>query len=168
MPFAVELDNVTQLIGAGDDSIVSALKPQFNHRFDTLDWDDEAELTSEQALRDLLVGNELNPNYGHLYAYGFEMLCGIFGEHLPNRHWSAMKAAWIETVNDALRANGAKTDLIGIIFRGAPITIPDTLAGLNDLSLTFLESEAGESVSELREWLESCLRKKCDLVSFYY
>lgn len=181
-PYAVRIDDVKSLLGSNDLSLVPTLKSRFPRHFEDAGEDDE--LTQEAALADLLTGNELNPDYGHLYGYALEMLCWHAGELLTNRCWSAMRSDWFETVDDAISAAGIPYSLIGtIFFRGAPVKIPrpddfptigyvlnsEIAPAIEALGkpLSGADGEIRKSVMEVRLWLATCRERRCDLVTFY-
>lgn len=188
-PIAVQLSKVTRLLGSGDLSLLPAIRSRFAFRFEDPLWDEEAEVSLEGALQDLLLGKELHPDYGHLYAYAYELLCWHLGEHLSNECWSAMRGAWADTVDEALASAGVSKQVFGInnhlMFRGAPIQIPEpadfpfmgyllasevplALKEIRSADLTSLGREVREAIEELRGWLETCQERGCDLMCFYY
>ena len=188
-PIAVDLREVKSIINSRDVSVIATLKSNFDFRFNGSDWDDDEELDQETAIRQLMNGTELNPDYGHLYAYGLELLCWHFGQHLSNRYWSAMDSEWAVQVDDALKSHGMDESIFGIhnhiFYRGAPIAIPEpddfpsigfllnqemhpAFAGLKALLLETVDTETLQSISEVQQWIETCIAKNCDLVTFYY
>ena len=188
-PIAVDLEDVKSVFGRRDESIIPILKSSFDFRFNELDWDEDAELDLETAIRDLITGVEPNPEYGHLYAYGLELICWHFGEHLSNEHWSAMQGEWADTVEAALQSLGLDQTILGIhnhiFYRGAPLPLPEpddfpfigfvlnreiqpALNALNSLRLDALNREVMDAVSEIQGWLQTCQSSDLDLITFYY
>jgi hypothetical protein len=130
---------------------------------------------------------------GAKYGHAVEMICSFYGEFLPNDRWTGMQLAWAETVNDVLVDVGVPTETFSVlghlIHRGPPIAlpdiddfpyigyiaqaeIPDILNVLTDKRLKDIHHEDADSIrdsiKQIREWLETCLREKYDLVCFCY
>ena len=157
--------------------------------------DDEfdPELSLERALRHLILDEERWDYEGAKYGYAVELICSFYGEILPNDHWTGISLTWAETINDALLELGVSAETFSIFghlfYRGAPVEIPeiedfpcigyvtlseipDVLEALTDQRLSRIKSDDGEKISvalqQVRDWLETCLRDKSDLVCFYY
>ena len=58
-----------RLLGSPTDRLLHTIKRKFAHRFEQDEVNDEGEPPLENALRDLLSGGELDPAFGHKYAY---------------------------------------------------------------------------------------------------
>lgn len=200
-PIAVSIDKVESvmrqrksggvfghLIGSPSAKVSNTIKQRFAYRFEQDDADDD-EPTLEQALTDLLAGNDLNPWYGHKYAYAFELLCQHFGELLDNSAWSLIRSEWAVQVRDAMSQAGVDHGTFSmtghLMYRGAPISIPPpddfpfigflrkeeigkALRAIDSADLTKMDEEVEESVVEIRGWLDHCWQLNCDLVCFYY
>lgn len=178
-----------RLLGSPTDRLIHMIKRKFDHRFERDEVNDEDELSLENALFDLLVGGELNPDFGHKYAYALELLCDHFGERLDNSAWSAMRSDWAEHVHEAMKQFGIDEEALSLndhlLFRGSPIPIPapadfpsigflrkneigNATDAMDAAALSSLDEETKEPIMQIRAWLERCGELKCDLVCFYY
>jgi len=157
-----------------------------------LDDDFDPELMIEDALRHLIMDEERWDYEGSKYARAVEMLCTFYGDILPNDHWTTAPANWIETVSDAIQDSGVSAEtfsLLGhLLQRGSPIELPEieefpwvgylknteipaVLESLTEERIARLKlrdaARLKVSLLQLREWLETCVRDKSDLVCFY-
>jgi len=208
MAFAVSLEEVEsvlskanakrglfgRLFGTPTDSLMKTLKQKCAYRFeeDEDDFDDEDggdTLTLEQALVDLLDGNELDSSFGHKYGYALELLCDHFGEPLDNSAWDAMDIDWALQVEEEMKQAGIDENTISptdhLMFRGPPIQIPkpDDFPSIGFLRTNEIEGaaiaidaadpsgmdeEVEGSVMQIRAWLRRCGELSSDLVCFYH
>jgi hypothetical protein len=178
-----------RLFGSESAKLLKAIKREYRYRFEQDEVDDDDEPTLEQALADLLAGNELNASYGHKYAYAFELLCDHFGEFLDNSAWSAMRGEWADQVEDAMKQAGIDEQALSVrghlMHRGPPVAIPepddfpfvgflrkneiaDAARAIDSADLSSVDEEVQESMIQVRGWLERCEEVGCDLVCFYY
>ncbi len=201
-PFAVSLKKIERVIGkkksggllgrlfaTSSASLLREIKRKSAYRFDQDDLVDDEEPTLEQALADLLAGNDLNQLFGHKYAYAFELLCDHFGRALNNSMWSAIGIEWVEQVEEAMKQAGIDEHAISVsshlMNRGAPVSIPtpddfpavgylrrgeiDAAAqALDSADLSEMDEDLMESVEQLRQWCARCRELGTDLVCFYY
>ena len=201
-PIAVSLEQVQSVIGTDQtpgflrallgsptDRLIHKIKREFAHRFEQDELNDEDEPSLEKALRDLLSGGELNPGFGHKYAYALELLCKYFGEVLDNSAWTAMRSEWADQVHEALKRAGIDENVLSLnehlMFRGSPIPMPapadfpytgfllrseigNATDAINAADLSALDGETRESIMQIRGWLDQCRELDCDLVCFYY
>src|SRR5262249_52514127 len=135
-PIAVDLDQVSNVIGSKNKRLISALVKKFGDNFDQFDEmaadfadDDDESLTMRDALTHLVMGEECNDELGFMYGYALEFICEHFGECLPNEEWSAMPsgAAYAEKVDKALKAAGVGEKVLRmsrLMYRGAPVSLP--------------------------------------------
>lgn len=178
-----------RLLGSPTDRLIRTIKRKYAHRLEQDEVYDEDEPSLEKALEDLLAGAELDPAFGHKYAYALELVCDHFGEFLDNSAWSAMRLDWAEHVHEAMTQAGIDENAISLnehlMFRGPPIPIPapsdfpsigflrrneiaNAASALDAADLSTLDEETRESITQIRSWLERCNELKCDLVCFYY
>jgi len=179
-----------RLFGPSTDSLVRKIKQKSAYRFEQDEEDDEDEaqtLTLEQALVDLLDGNELHSSYGDKYGYALELLCDHFGECLDSSAWDSMRIDWANEVQEQMEQAGIDENAVSLtdhlMFRGPPIQIPrdspsigflrsseiDRAADAIDAAdLSNVDEEVEESVMQIRAWLRRCGELNCDLVCFYY
>jgi len=157
-----------------------------------LDDDFDPELPIEDALRHLIMDEERWDYEGSKYARAVEMLCTFYGEILPNDHWTAASWDWIESVSDAILESGVSTEKFSLaghlLERGSPIDLPEiddfpwvgylknaeipaVLEALTEERIARLKlrdaARLKVSLLQLREWLETCVRDKSDLICFY-
>ena len=177
------------LLGSPTDRLTHKIKREFAHRFEQDEVDDEDEPSLEKALRDLLSGGELNPAFGHKYAYALELLCDHFGEFLDNSAWTAMRSEWADQVHEAIKQAGIDEQTLSVndhlMYRGSPIAIPEpsdfpfigylrkdeignAAQAIDSADRSDMDEEVQESVSQIHGWLKRCEELKCDLVCFYY
>ena len=162
---------------------------------DEANEDDEfdPELPLEDALRHLVMDEERWDYEGAKYGIAIEKLCTFYGDFLPNDYWAGVELTWAESVSDALQdvgfPAGAFSILDHLIDRGSPIEIPEiddvpligyltlgeipaALGTLSEERIEVIKHDQCErtraSLKQVRDWLETCLRDKTDLVCFYY
>ena len=181
-----------RIFGPSTGSLVEKIKQKSAYRFeqdeDDLDEEDEAQaLTLEQALVDLLDGNELHSSYGDKYGYALELLCDHFGECLDSSAWDSMRIDWANEVQEQMEQAGIDENAVSLtdhlMFRGPPIQIPNdspsigflrsseigrAANAINAADLSIVDEEVEESVMQIRAWLRRCGELNCDLVCFYY
>ena len=200
-PIAVSLDKVEAAIGnrrpgglfgllpSPSTKLLTAIKRKFTYRFDDDEVDEEDEPTLEQALVDLVLGNDLNESYCHKYGYALELVCDHFGEMLVNSEWTAMRIEWAETVAEAMGEAGIDASAISVtnhlMFRGSPVSIPpqddfpsigflrrDEIApaaqAIDAADLSSMDDDVRTSVEQIRLWCSRCTELDCDLICFYY
>jgi hypothetical protein len=192
MPFAVSIAQVQEVFGSHDQALANELK----HRFATLfeqdeDYDDEdgEALSLEQALGEIIDGQELPPEFGHKYGYAVKILCEHFGRHLPNEAFSSVGSEWIDEIEDVLADSGVSSVDFSLqehlMYRGSPVPIPrpddfpavgylklnelaPALRAMQGANFTTAEAEHREALAEVQSWLETCIELKSDLVCFYH
>ena len=174
-------------------SLVKTLRQKFDYRFeedeDSFDDEDEEDSkTLEQALVDLLDGNELDDRFGDKYGFALELLCDHFGKSLDSSAWDAMRIDWANQVQEDMTQAGIEENAISltnhIMFRGPPIQIPrddspsigflrnneieKAADAIDAADLSNVDEEVEESVMQMRGWLRRCKELNRDLVCFYY
>src|SRR4051812_16539745 len=105
MPFAVRLIRVERAFGSRDAALASEITEKFEHHFENDDCED-GKPTLEDALHEIIEGKRMQEDYGHMYGYVLEVLCWHFGKFLPNAHFSAMRLAWADRVDQGLSQAG--------------------------------------------------------------
>lgn len=199
---AVDLDEVRAVLGSKDEVLAARLREALAGGLDQIDRmlahhleDDEDEdgnppepLTTADVLRHLVMGEPYRDDFGFAYGYCFEALCLHFGDFLDNRHWSAMRGEWFDTVQKALARAGVaerQFSVNGLFFRGPPIDLPeiDDFPGIGYLTKAEIptaraalaaadlsaatDPAAAEAIEQILSWLDACARSNRDLVCTY-
>ncbi|MFD8249679.1 hypothetical protein [Nocardia sp. NPDC059691] len=138
------------------------------------------------ALRELFFSEEHSGSDGAPYALALQILCARFGGALSNRYWYPISSGWFDKVGDALGGLDIDFDPHDLAFSGSPISLPEiedfpavghfTRAELEPVARAFDtadlsgigDEEIAESVTELRDWVRTCVDDGLDLVSFHY
>ncbi|MEV6067919.1 hypothetical protein AB0L82_15310 [Nocardia sp. NPDC052001] len=156
------------------------------HVLDRLDEAEELGLTPRDVMRQLLLGEPMEQDFGPTYGHALEVLCHHSGKLLGNAHWAGMRFRYFSMVEQALADIGVEFDPAELVLGGAPIDLPpiddfpsigfvegyridamaDTLNAV-DLELLTDDSIRG-SVAEMREWARTCQAEGTGLVCFYY
>lgn len=82
------------------------------------------------ALRHLIMGEELDRRAGFKYAYVLECLCRHFGEELPHDNWCGVRSGsgWFQELDATLREAGVPPQTLSVcrhlVERGPPIPVP--------------------------------------------
>ncbi|MBN9119014.1 MAG: hypothetical protein J0I06_07610 [Planctomycetes bacterium] len=197
-PIAVDLEKVRSAIGSKDRTLLarlhstSDLKQTDEMLADRFEDDEDGELgaplTTADILRHLVMGEPYRDGLGFAYGYCFESLCTHFGTVLDNRHWSAMRGRWFDTVQEALAQAGVSEKQFSVgrlVLRGPPVELPaiDDFPGIGYLTKTEVGDarsalaradlakvtlrEAVEAIEQVRGWLDECARSGRDLVCTY-
>lgn len=160
---------------------------------DDFDEDDDEENGEERidtstAMGQLINGEKLLPRYGFRYAYCLEMICQHDGEFMPNDKFCPMGVEWAERVDESLKKAGVPAkvfSLLKVMFRGMPVKLPPpddfpavgyltakevakVLPYFAKIKLEKVEADVREAIAQVRSWLETCGKRKCDFVCFYY
>lgn len=189
-PVAVSISTLKKNVGSRDRKLVDVLVREFRERFPDLDDLDEETVPMKQAVEHLIMGEKLDQDSGFKYGYALECLCKHVGQALTNQYWSGGGWDWIETFDDALNGAGVPKKVFRLnsqlISRGSPIPLPaiadfPSIGFLKESEMSAILSglpkpgdnkidnkEVVESLKELREWLDECVRTHRDLVCFYY
>jgi len=200
MPFAVKLSQIRKALGSRNKSLLLELREEFEEeladdreRVEEANQDDDfdPELSLQDALRHLIMGEDLWDYEGEKYGHSLELMCAFFGEFLANEHWTGVPLDWADAADEALLELGVPAEVFSIfnhlLDRGAPVDIPEidevpwigyvtldeirvALAELSETRLTALKSNVPMQIAlkQVRDWLDTCQRDKSDLVCFYY
>ena len=201
-PYAVSLPQILKVVGSRSKSRLLELREEFEDELledreavEEANLDDEfdPELPLDDALRHLIMVEELWDYEGSKYGYAVEMICSFYGDFLPNDHWTGIQLTWAETVDDARSDAGISPEVFSIfghLFeRGSPVEIPEfddypyigyvkrseipeILALMTDELFAAVNHDDAAKIrtalEQIREWLETCQREKSDLVCFYH
>jgi hypothetical protein len=147
---------------------------------DRLHDDIRPRLHSQDALRQVVYGEELDPRFGTLYAQIIETICLQFGTSFQP---GFMRAPVME-LDRLLKRRKCSVEVSDLAYRGSPIPIPSDDIGVGywdprqvrDASSFFSGLKlprAGELTREFVGWINRCLeeaagRKDSGLVEFVY
>jgi hypothetical protein len=136
-PIAVDLKQVTGVIGSKNKRLLSTLIKEFGGEFEQIDEmaadfvdemdEEDGATTVRDALTQMVMGQEYNEELGFVYGYALEFVCRHFGEYLPNGNWSAMRSEWAHKADKALEKAGVGAEalrLSRLMNRGAPVPLP--------------------------------------------
>jgi hypothetical protein len=200
MPFAVDFEEIGGWLACGDpqlaEHLVTELAPELAEQdLESREWledEDDVFLPAATALRQVILGERLEPKDGHVYLYAFKSLCWAYGEFLDNYRWCPIRSKWVTEEFDAvLRTAGVPAEVFGaashLFFRGPPFPIPespdsfpcigylrpsevstvaDLLHGIDPER--FRPIDGHEQFVALRGWVESCRATNRGIISFYH
>jgi hypothetical protein len=177
MAHLIDIPKLKKLVGSKDDLLLTAIK-EHSEEFDEEDEeedDDDDELTLLSALRQLIMGEMLDPNEAHQYGYAIVELCDYLGERLESDAWSGVRWEAIEQcgLESLLTKSGAPVDLppndafprVGHIRREE---VESYLAAARQRSEKTGGGAIGELLEEYIGWLEDAADQGKDVVFFYY
>ncbi|WP_067564664.1 DUF7691 family protein [Nocardia acidivorans] len=185
-PYAVDLDGIRLVGSYGQEFSDAVVRSTPQHVLDRLDEAEELGLTPRDVMRQLLVGEPMDPDFGPTYGHALEVLCYHAGTLLDNAHWAGMRFRYFSMVEQALADIGVEFDPAQLVLGGAPIDLPpiddfpsigfvenyriDAMADtLNAVELDRLTDDAIRgSVAQMREWARTCQAEGLGLVCFYY
>lgn len=196
MAFAVDFDALNSWIGSGDEALVAKLLREMGGELTELDEldleeDDEITLPAADALRQLIMGEPLNPEQGYKYAYLIKDLCWAYDEFLDNHYWCPIRSNWVsEQFDPKLQSSGVPAEVFGVashlLFRGSPFPIPEPecfpavgyltpeeVPGVADL-LARIDPECMRPIEghnqliALQGWLTKCRETNRGLICFYH
>lgn len=174
IPILIDLPKLRSAIGSKDQTLFEAIRNRDPERFD----DNYYELPLGKAVRQLVMGEELDAGSPdtHQYGYALKELCEWFGTVLPFELWDSVHWAVIEATNVSavLRQTGSPIDIpknpedfpvIGHLERGR---IQGLVQQMGDEGLTHNEPGLQELLKEFEGWLRHASAENKDLVLFYH
>lgn len=79
------------------------------------------------AIRAVIEGGPFDEQYGFMYGYAYKWICEFHGRFLDNSDFSPMRAGWLETVDEGLKALGVSAvSVTGLSYGGPPAPIPSS------------------------------------------
>ncbi|WP_344594835.1 DUF7691 family protein [Actinomadura vinacea] len=195
MPYAVNLDGVTSMIGSRSEKLLKTLLSGWARDLEDYDGlrDDVgqggADVTSAQtALRHMVMGEEYDDRVGFIYAYCLKIFLAARADtdFLSNNGWSGMRFGWFETVASELKAAGVDFDPLDLIFGGSPVRLPPTggfpnighlgraempaiLAKFEGMDADMVtEYGALDAIRQIESWLRTCVNSNRDLICYYH
>jgi hypothetical protein len=173
-PFLVDLERLRKAVGGRDESLIAAVVAAKPARFQIPEDEHAGMVSPSQALRQLVMGEELDKDSAVQYGFALKMLCGQIGDViLPDAwggvSWRALVATGLDKV---LMQSGPPVPLPPM--PGSPVighlTAEEVAAKVLELGDAH-PSNDDEDLQELLEeywgWLREAARKKKDIVLFY-
>ena len=175
--YAVPLSRLKYVVGSGDRAVIDATIADYKAFLTGIDTiDGEAEMTSADAVADLVNGVATENGPGYLYGYALEALCGHIGKELPNICPIARASGWIRETDAALEGKGVPVRIGTLVFGGSPVPIPEpddapcigawpasvipaALEAFRSLDLTDVDDEMAETFAQVRGWLEAAAQR---------
>ncbi|MEM7625044.1 MAG: hypothetical protein AAF333_05395 [Planctomycetota bacterium] len=173
--YAVEIDKLESLVGSGDAMAVSAVIANNPEEFEDDEYEEDDELTLRDAVWQLVMGQEKDPDEAYQYGYALQELCDCYGEALlPDLwggvRWDAVEACGLEPL---MTKTGPPVELppsddfprIGHLRRGA--AIESALGAARDRLDQVDDEEITELLEEFIGMLEATIGLGRDVVFFY-
>jgi hypothetical protein len=127
MFYSVDLDKFTAACGSKDDKLRRMISGRFKGEFASYDEGrGEGALSLRDALRQVIMGEPLDPRAGSTYHYACKLICEHFGKFMPNAPLLPIALEFIDEVDDALREMGVfdAVSLSKLAYRGLPVDLP--------------------------------------------
>lgn len=131
-PCVVDLDVLHASVGSQDDKLRRMIGGRFKQHldFDDSQFDhvtDEGGPGIRDAIRAVIEGGPFDEQYGFMYGYAYKWICEFHGRFLDNSDFSPMRAGWLETVDEGLKALGVSAvSVTGLSYGGPPAPIPSS------------------------------------------
>jgi hypothetical protein len=173
VPYLIDLKKLTAAAGSKDKRLVDAVVKAHLKAFEESGSGGEKSL--RDALTELVMGDELDSDYGHVYGYALEKVCRHLGKRLDVQYWDATRTDALEDtgVERLLEESGSPVPLprifdfpsIGHIPADKiKATLKDMRERLDDCG----DADLRDLLKEFVSWLEDALSQKKALMLFYY
>jgi len=170
--YAVPLERLRQVMGSGDQDLITAIKASQSSLLASVDEiDDEAGFTCAEAVADLVNGNASKAHPSYFYGYAMEAICNHLGKALPSLSGISGVPDWVDEVTANLGTLGVPLDLNELVYGGSPVRIPspddypfighlepDTLASAQAAFQGKQIPEEDEDLPQIREWLDEAVK----------
>jgi hypothetical protein len=154
------------------------------------------ETTTGAALAHLMLGGNRDHSVGYKYGYALQYLCLHLGEVPDHDSWRTIRQSAFRSVDTVLKRAGISPKTFStsrfLVERHSPIPIPEpddfpqigylTHNEIRQICPLFCSDKIAKAIqkesddvqdwlesaiAELKEWLVTAIRKKCDLICFY-
>lgn len=182
--YAVSHRDLVAVPGSRDKDIIEEIEADY-WQMETVSKiveDDDLPIDLVEAVKQIVYGQQLDPELGSLYLYGVEAICWYLGSTLV----LPVDFCGDEAIDEVFSAQGSALRLTNLVFSGSPITIPEPgcppsigswtpeeissgAPMINGLPLDKLEREVADGIVEVRKWLAEAkdIPNGC-LVGTYY
>lgn len=177
--YQVDIDALKKLCGSKDsNALKTILKKQIERIEDTNDsFADEIEEEGapglDAAITQLIMNEEMNPEFGFMYGYALEALCAHLGQMMDMEAFESMTGGWFWELPDTIQS---------LVLSGSPVELPEiedfptighkTLTQINDELANQDEYEddtdEGDAYKCYYDALTFCQNLKTGFVAFYY
>ncbi len=173
----IDLAKLRSVVGSGDASIVDAVKANAPEAFeDEEEYADDDEPVLSEALRGLVMGDEIDPDNAFQYGYALQELCDYLGEMPEVDIWGGVGWGAVEVcgLEELLTKTGSPVPIpledgdfpaIGHINREQ---VGAYLQAANKRLQNSTDGEADGLLDEYIAWLETADEQKLDIVFFYH
>lgn len=180
LAFAVDLPEIERRIGSGDQGVIDAVIANNPEEFDEEEEDEDDDLSLKSAVRQLVMGESMDPEEAHQYGYALQELCSTYGEDLPCDLWCGVRWGAIEGcgLEPLMTRTGSPVALppnddfptIAFLRRGEETAkaLADAKRRLEGAPPEGLDENLDDLIEEYAGWLETATEKDRDLIFFYY
>ncbi|CAL9350429.1 hypothetical protein SUDANB121_00466 [Nocardiopsis dassonvillei] len=130
--YVVDLDVLHRSVASEDDRLRRMIGGRFKRQLEHFDGQFAGPdlLPVREAIRAVIEGGPFDPEQGTMYGYAYRWICEFHGRFLDNSDFSPMRAGWLETVGEGMRALGVTAvdvEDFGLGHAPEPIPAPDFL-----------------------------------------
>ena len=173
VPYLIDLKKLTETAGGKDKSLIDAVIQAHLKAFEESASGDAKSL--RDALTELVMGNQLDSDHGHVYGYALEKLCRHLGKQLDVQYWDATRTAALEDtgVGRLLEESGSPVPLPRICDFPSIGHIPEAkietvLQDMRERLRNCDDADLRDLLKEFADWLDEALKQKKALILFYY
>jgi hypothetical protein len=173
-PFLVDLEKVRKAVGSRDESLIAAVIESNPDRFRVSEEEDAGQVSRSLALRQLVMGEELDPASAGQYGVALELLCGHLGKEILPGAWGGVSWLALEAtgIDDVLTKSGPPVPLppMPVFPTIGHMTAQEAAAKapeVDDALSTEDDEDLLELLEEYKGWLGEAASQKKDVVFFY-
>jgi hypothetical protein len=173
IPYAVDLKKLRAAVGSKEQALVQAVIHGNAKLFKQ--QGEAGELSLREALEQLVMGSDLDGDWGHVYGYALEQLCRHLGTPLKVEgwigvHWEIMEMFQLDQL---LKDSGPPVELPFIadfptIGHIRAKDLPRVLRDVQERKADATDADLRGLLGELEGWLKKARAGAKDLVLFYY
>ncbi|MFI1914053.1 hypothetical protein [Nocardia sp. NPDC020380] len=162
--YLVDLDRVRNAIGSRDHDLPQMIGGRFRDEFahaDEVFADRIADgwPTRLEAVRAVVAGGPLHPEFAAQYAHAYQAICAFHGRPQDNSSFSPCRAGWLETVDDGLLELGISgITLSDFGYPGLPAGLPTP-----EFAWGYSEWSAEECAKLLAQWEQTTPQRRSAL-----